>query len=180
MQEFPTSERNIYKLFSANNYQNRLYSGYQLDFISFPFAPFDSLKITFWERLGVLFMFSNRSSKITKSFLYIKKCWSSAIMSHITKSLQTPNKCFTSSELLKTPTPWLQIAKQQIPVRSERSLIYRDWITRPVGCRTSVRAVKQSGLAANFKFPYSQTQQTSYHEVQTWKLAVATHRKTKR
>jgi len=68
MQEFPTSERNIYELFTASNYQNRPYGGYQLDFISFPFAPFDSLKIAFWERLGVLFTFSNRSSKITKSF----------------------------------------------------------------------------------------------------------------
>ena len=47
MQEFPTSERNIYELFSANNNQNRPPSGYLLDFISFPFAPFDSLKIAF-------------------------------------------------------------------------------------------------------------------------------------
>jgi hypothetical protein len=92
-------------------------------------------------------------------------------MSHITKSLQTPNKRFTSSEPLKTLHPDYQIAKEQIPVRMERSLIYRDWITRPGGCRASGRAVKHSGLAAHFKFPYTYIQQISYDEVQTGKLA---------
>jgi hypothetical protein len=82
-------------------------------------------------------------------------------MSHITKSLQTPNKRFTSSVILKTPHPDYRIVKGQIPVRLERSLIYRDWITRPGGCRASGTAVKHSGLAAHFKFPYTQIQQTS-------------------
>ena len=151
------------------------YSGYQLDFISFPFAPFDSLKISFWERLGILFMFSNRSSKITKSFLYIKKCWSSAIMSHITKSLQTPNKRFTSSELLKHQP--LDCRLQAANPRQIGEIFDLQRLDNPSSRMSNLR---QSGHAANFKFPYSQTQQTSYHEVQTCKLAIATHRKTQR